>query len=85
MLVEAHGNATALPERPPGQRMSPLGGQARPRSEHSTVVLSKKETFVFAAYDVVALLTSAVNGSASIASFAGRGYPKSQADKSRVP
>ncbi|MFJ9713830.1 hypothetical protein [Streptomyces sp. NPDC101234] len=40
---------------------------------------------MFAAYDVVTLLTSAVNGSAAIANSAGHGYPKSQADKSHVP
>ncbi|WP_316781675.1 hypothetical protein [Streptomyces sasae] len=40
---------------------------------------------MFAAYLVVTLLTSAGNGSAVIANFAGQGYPKSQADKLRVP
>ncbi|GGR87205.1 hypothetical protein GCM10010252_27440 [Streptomyces aureoverticillatus] len=40
---------------------------------------------MFAAYLVVTLLASAVNGSAAVANFIGHDYPKSQADKLRVP
>ncbi|MFB7369677.1 DoxX family protein [Streptomyces sp. NPDC056222] len=40
---------------------------------------------MFAAYLVVTLLTSAINGLAAVANFIGHEYPKSQADKLRVP
>ncbi|TJZ56901.1 DoxX family protein [Streptomyces piniterrae] len=40
---------------------------------------------MFALYLVVTLLASAVNGLAAIANFIGHEYPKSQADKLRVP
>lgn len=40
---------------------------------------------MFATYLVVTLLTSAVNGLAAIANLIGHEYPKSQADKLRVP
>ncbi|WP_030254860.1 DoxX family protein [Streptomyces violens] len=40
---------------------------------------------MFAAYLVVTLLTSAVNGLAAVANFIGHEYPKSQADKFGVP
>ncbi|MGP3947873.1 DoxX family protein [Streptomyces sp. 7N604] len=40
---------------------------------------------MFASYLAVTLLTSAVNGLAAIANFIGHEYPKSQADKLRVP
>ncbi|MEV0598088.1 DoxX family protein [Streptomyces sp. NPDC050315] len=40
---------------------------------------------MFAAYLVVTLLTSAVNGLAAVANFIGHEYPKSQADKLGVP
>ncbi|MGP3991459.1 DoxX family protein [Streptomyces sp. 3N207] len=40
---------------------------------------------MFTAYLVVTLLTSVANGSAAIANFIGHDYPKSQADKLRVP
>ncbi|MEJ8654343.1 DoxX family protein [Streptomyces sp. MS1.AVA.3] len=40
---------------------------------------------MFAIYLVVTLLTSAINGLAAIANFSGHEYPKSQADKLRVP
>ncbi|MCP9212044.1 DoxX family protein [Streptomyces sp. NEAU-Y11] len=40
---------------------------------------------MFATYLVVTLLTAAVNGLAATANFIGHEYPKSQADKLRVP
>lgn len=40
---------------------------------------------MFATYLVVTLLASTVNGLAAIANFLGHEYPKSQADKLRVP
>ncbi|MFI9256074.1 DoxX family protein [Streptomyces sp. NPDC053069] len=40
---------------------------------------------MFATYLVVTLLTSAVNGLAATANFIGHEYPRSQADKLRVP
>ncbi|MFD3419639.1 DoxX family protein [Streptomyces decoyicus] len=40
---------------------------------------------MFAIYLVVTLLTSATNGLAAVANFIGHEYPKSQADKLRVP
>ncbi|MEU9504449.1 DoxX family protein [Streptomyces sp. NPDC048196] len=40
---------------------------------------------MFAVYLVVTLLTSAINGLAATANFIGHEYPKSQADKLRVP
>ncbi|AJT63260.1 hypothetical protein T261_1574 [Streptomyces lydicus] len=40
---------------------------------------------MFAIYLVVTLFTSAINGLAAIANFIGHSYPKSQADKLRVP
>ncbi|MEU9482072.1 DoxX family protein [Streptomyces decoyicus] len=40
---------------------------------------------MFAIYLVVTLLTSAINGLAAVANFIGHEYPKSQADKLRVP
>ncbi|MEU9125967.1 DoxX family protein [Streptomyces sp. NPDC048506] len=40
---------------------------------------------MFATYLVVTLLTSTVNGLAATANFIGHEYPKSQADKLRVP
>ncbi|MCQ1579092.1 DoxX family protein [Streptomyces parvus] len=40
---------------------------------------------MFAAYLVVTLLTSAVNGAAAVANLIGHDYPKSQADKMGVP
>ncbi|WP_435243895.1 DoxX family protein [Streptomyces cucumeris] len=43
------------------------------------------ETFVFVTYLVITLLTAAVNGLAATANFIGHEYPKSQADKLRVP
>lgn len=40
---------------------------------------------MFATYLVVTLLAAAVNGLAAVANFIGHNYPKSQADKLRVP
>ncbi|MGW9177077.1 DoxX family protein [Streptomyces decoyicus] len=40
---------------------------------------------MFAIYLVVTLLTSAIKGLAAVANFIGHEYPKSQADKLRVP
>ncbi len=40
---------------------------------------------MFATYLVITLLTAAVNGLAATANFIGHEYPKSQADKLRVP
>ncbi|MFE0193951.1 DoxX family protein [Streptomyces sp. NPDC059008] len=40
---------------------------------------------MFATYLVFTLLTSAINGLAATANFIGHEYPKSQADKLRVP
>ncbi|MFD0279047.1 DoxX family protein [Kitasatospora sp. NPDC127111] len=40
---------------------------------------------MFATYLVIIILTAAVNGTAAVANFIGHEYPKSQADKLRVP
>jgi hypothetical protein len=49
------------------------------------VILTEKETVVFAGYLVVTLVASAFTGLAGIASLIGHEYPRSQADMLRVP
>jgi DoxX-like family len=48
-------------------------------------VLAEMGTLMFAAYLAVTLLASAVNGIAAVADLIGHEYPKTQADKLRIP
>jgi hypothetical protein len=54
-------------------------------SDWSTAAFTDSETSMFALHLTVILLASALNGSAAVVNLIGHDYPRTEADRNRIP